>query len=58
MLLLRFGQADLACYDRRVEFDEENGFVDATSNREIVGSDLQNEGLKGVDASWENGGYC
>ena len=41
--LLRLGQACFASYDGRVEFDEENGFVDGVFDGKAVGGDLSRD---------------
>jgi hypothetical protein len=38
--LLRLGKARFACDDRRVEFDQEYGFVDGVFDGQAVGGDL------------------
>jgi hypothetical protein len=38
--LLRLGKACFARYDRRVEFDEEYGFIDGVFDGKAVGGDL------------------
>ena len=41
--LLRLGKACFACYDRRVELDQEYGFIDGVFDGKAVGGDLSRD---------------